>query len=127
FIFQAADGIRDRSVTGVQTCALPISGALLGALLAPVVAGWIPGPAALAALPPRPVTRPRRLLGMALDAMLLSAAPGLLFTSGMLAYALVWALITGSTDVPDPSDLSPLLMPAAVMASALAALLLLVV
>lgn len=103
------------------------AGALLGALLAPVVAGWIPGPAALAALPPRPVTRPRRLLGMALDAMLLSAAPGLLFTSGMLAYALVWALATGSTDVPDPSDLSPLLMPAAVMASALAALLLLVV
>src|SRR5437016_12041288 len=26
FFFQAADGIRDWSVTGVQTCALPISG-----------------------------------------------------------------------------------------------------
>src|SRR5699024_11662198 len=25
FYFQAADGIRDRNVTGVQTCALPIS------------------------------------------------------------------------------------------------------
>src|SRR6266705_4257192 len=25
FFFQAADGIRDRTVTGVQTCALPIS------------------------------------------------------------------------------------------------------
>src|SRR5699024_12039789 len=25
FFFQAADGIRDRNVTGVQTCALPIS------------------------------------------------------------------------------------------------------
>src|SRR6266705_7049199 len=25
FVFQAADGIRDRTVTGVQTCALPIS------------------------------------------------------------------------------------------------------
>src|SRR6266516_5971228 len=25
FIFQAGDGIRDRTVTGVQTCALPIS------------------------------------------------------------------------------------------------------
>src|SRR5699024_11984347 len=25
FIFQAEDGIRDRNVTGVQTCALPIS------------------------------------------------------------------------------------------------------
>src|SRR5699024_12131309 len=27
FFFQAEDGIRDRNVTGVQTCALPISGA----------------------------------------------------------------------------------------------------
>src|SRR5207248_4912045 len=27
FFFQAEDGIRDRTVTGVQTCALPISGA----------------------------------------------------------------------------------------------------
>src|SRR5574343_1437416 len=26
FFFQAKDGIRDRDVTGVQTCALPISG-----------------------------------------------------------------------------------------------------
>src|SRR6266516_398731 len=25
FLFQAGDGIRDRTVTGVQTCALPIS------------------------------------------------------------------------------------------------------
>src|SRR5437773_5766339 len=28
FFFQAEDGIRDRDVTGVQTCALPISSAL---------------------------------------------------------------------------------------------------
>src|SRR2546427_5537778 len=28
FFFQAEDGIRDLTVTGVQTCALPISGAL---------------------------------------------------------------------------------------------------
>src|SRR5207248_5570976 len=27
FFFQAEDGIRDRTVTGVQTCALPISAA----------------------------------------------------------------------------------------------------
>src|SRR5207248_8079985 len=27
FFFQAEDGIRDRTVTGVQTCALPICGA----------------------------------------------------------------------------------------------------
>src|SRR5207249_7375972 len=29
FFFQAEDGIRDRNVTGVQTCALPISLALI--------------------------------------------------------------------------------------------------
>src|SRR5437763_13595535 len=29
FFFQAEDGIRDTSVTGVQTCALPISGLTL--------------------------------------------------------------------------------------------------
>src|SRR5260370_26918940 len=28
FFFQAEDGIRDSSVTGVQTCALPISGGI---------------------------------------------------------------------------------------------------
>src|SRR2546430_10000113 len=30
FFFQAEDGIRDLTVTGVQTCALPISLAVLG-------------------------------------------------------------------------------------------------
>src|SRR5207237_7083470 len=30
FFFQAEDGIRDSSVTGVQTCALPISGRAAG-------------------------------------------------------------------------------------------------
>src|SRR2546422_6632495 len=33
FFFQAEDGIRDVAVTGVQTCALPISVALEAALL----------------------------------------------------------------------------------------------
>src|SRR5437868_8876267 len=32
FFFQAEDGIRDRNVTGVQTCALPISGKRLAAV-----------------------------------------------------------------------------------------------
>src|SRR6478752_7813265 len=32
FFFQAEDGIRDVAVTGVQTCALPISAVLLKAL-----------------------------------------------------------------------------------------------
>src|SRR5437867_10009811 len=33
FFFQAEDGIRDRTVTGVQTCALPISALLKGVLM----------------------------------------------------------------------------------------------
>src|SRR5207248_6340801 len=33
FFFQAEDGIRDRTVTGVQTCALPISTASRSVLL----------------------------------------------------------------------------------------------
>src|SRR5438034_11556922 len=33
FFFQAEDGIRDHCVTGVQTCALPISGAEVERLL----------------------------------------------------------------------------------------------
>src|SRR5256884_1467754 len=33
FFFQAEDGIRDVAVTGVQTCALPISASLPGVLL----------------------------------------------------------------------------------------------
>src|SRR5690606_40938077 len=34
FFFQAEDGIRDFHVTGVQTCALPISEHLINALIA---------------------------------------------------------------------------------------------
>src|SRR5947208_2347984 len=33
FFFQAEDGIRDDLVTGVQTCALPISGTTTGAII----------------------------------------------------------------------------------------------
>src|SRR2546430_13112614 len=36
FFFQAEDGIRDLTVTGVQTCALPIYSAL-------TVPSWLPG------------------------------------------------------------------------------------
>src|SRR5437773_6342674 len=41
FFFQAEDGIRDRDVTGVQTCALPISGtgprsAVVGSIALPL-------------------------------------------------------------------------------------------
>src|SRR2546430_4576153 len=39
FFFQAEDGIRDLTVTGVQTCALPISGAAAPEGAAPLLAG----------------------------------------------------------------------------------------
>src|SRR5688572_31829559 len=65
FFFQAEDGIRDLTVTGVQTCALPISGHARGR----VVAGlrWllavveVPGAGGRSA--PHPFSRgaPRRL------------------------------------------------------------------
>src|SRR5947209_10880898 len=45
FFFQAEDGIRDIGVTGVQTCALPISkwvGAIAGSSTQRVSATWLP-------------------------------------------------------------------------------------
>src|SRR6266566_2960425 len=35
FFFQAEDGIRDYKVTGVQTCALPISSVVVAAMVLP--------------------------------------------------------------------------------------------
>lgn len=49
------------------------AGALIGALLAPLVVGWIRPAAALRTAPPAAVTAPRRLLGMGLDWSLLTA------------------------------------------------------
>src|SRR2546429_5703780 len=44
FFFQAEDGIRDVAVTGVQTCALPISSAVqvffIGVNIIPFVSPW---------------------------------------------------------------------------------------
>src|SRR5438094_9962929 len=41
FFFQAEDGIRDRTVTGVQTCALPISRMMLRVLLPAAAPGLV--------------------------------------------------------------------------------------
>src|SRR5690625_4470392 len=49
FFFQAEDGIRDSHVTGVQTCALPISAGAVAA------AGALPAPSRAAAPPAAPV------------------------------------------------------------------------
>src|SRR5699024_11435789 len=42
FFFQAEDGIRDRNVTGVQTCALPIFAILLGVNAVEVAVNAVP-------------------------------------------------------------------------------------
>src|SRR5699024_11620753 len=48
FFFQAEDGIRDRNVTGVQTCALPISVVSASEVPYPANAGFLsPYPAPL--------------------------------------------------------------------------------
>src|SRR5260221_10707943 len=44
FFFQAEDGIRDHCVTGVQTCALPISGVAEGRRRPADRAHLLPGP-----------------------------------------------------------------------------------
>src|SRR6266496_6464044 len=53
FFFQAEDGIRDLYVTGVQTCALPISPWLFGGLnhlYLALLRSWAPSPLATGAL-----------------------------------------------------------------------------
>src|SRR5699024_11875044 len=61
FFFQAEDGIRDRNVTGVQTCALPIFPGISGLSRCPASAGP-PGfpvrPGCPAAVPGCPRRRP---------------------------------------------------------------------
>src|SRR5207248_11208179 len=53
FFFQAEDGIRDRTVTGVQTCALPIFGSPADVPLWDAIAkGELPGPRILTAVQP---------------------------------------------------------------------------
>src|ERR1022692_356419 len=54
FFFQAEDGIRDYKVTGVQTCALPISITSRSAPTYPYLTQRVPGRAAFATSP-RPV------------------------------------------------------------------------
>src|SRR5437762_4991579 len=57
FFFQAEDGIRDTSVTGVQTCALPILPQISNAATA-TVGGTVGLPAAEAAVLLGPATYP---------------------------------------------------------------------
>src|SRR5207248_6398707 len=93
FFFQAGDGIRDRTVTGVQTCALPISPA------------W-----AAAASPADVVAEVRRATTRYID-IANARADGYLQASGMeshhgyhfaLPTAQARALATGTLDLATP-------------------------
>lgn len=76
-------------------------GTVIGALLGPVVLGWMPRQRELAALraTPRPVTVRRRWLGMAIDLALFGAAGAAL----TIPYVLLWIAATGTT--PEEPDL----------------------
>src|SRR6266403_5426308 len=63
FFFQAEDGIRDLYVTGVQTCALPISNRLLAATKSPARASLISGTIFGALHWPNPVLVPITWIG----------------------------------------------------------------
>src|SRR5437879_9457717 len=69
FFFQAEDGIRDTSVTGVQTCALPISlgDVLLAALALEPLADALLGRGALDEVQPVAARAMRSLRGQDLD------------------------------------------------------------
>src|SRR5207249_5476106 len=60
FFFQAEDGIRDRNVTGVQTCALPILDAVIARLLgiAMLASGAVSLVRYLRRMPDEPVASP---------------------------------------------------------------------
>src|SRR5699024_11360012 len=66
FFFQAEDGIRDRNVTGVQTCALPIYSTVVPMKLAKATfAGLVLAPSFLAGFPPElPVGLPPEPCGL---------------------------------------------------------------
>src|SRR5438046_8849567 len=65
FFFQAEDGIRDWSVTGVQTCALPISSGSPSTVPPPLVGRTSPSSMAMVVVlpapfgPMKPATTPR--------------------------------------------------------------------
>src|SRR6266540_1840738 len=97
FFFQAEDGIRDRDVTGVQTCALPISRwrTVLGVILPSSMGGILTGTTLAIA----------RVAG--------ETAP-LLFTTSLAAMAVTWdptqpvqsmpLTIFQYAESPDPAD-----------------------
>src|SRR5699024_11965776 len=57
FFFQAEDGIRDRNVTGVQTCALPICCRRADAPSSESAPAWYPAPLRSVLCRPHPSSR----------------------------------------------------------------------
>src|SRR5882762_11224292 len=84
FFFQAEDGIRDSSVTGVQTCALPILAIDLRAF----------GGSALTADIPVPKGRSEAEIGKGIPVTYVPARNTI-----FLSYALAWAEVLGAQDI----------------------------
>src|SRR5579885_1769872 len=73
FFFQAEDGIRDRNVTGVQTCALPICGAVDGDAAGLGSVGGLPGGGKLMAGPGK--LPPLRVIGQLSQSYIVTEGP----------------------------------------------------
>src|SRR5438132_8768653 len=94
FFFQAEDGIRDHCVTGVQTCALPISAHARG--LVPILCVG-------EQLADGDAGRTHEVVARQLDVVLeLCGAGGL--EQGVVAYEPVWAIGTGRNATPDQAQ-----------------------
>src|SRR5882762_8460478 len=104
FFFQAEDGIRDSSVTGVQTCALPISARCTQSYGRPLLNAWsmacqrlpirLTGPPRFIGVPrrtPTPGHRPRGAPRLARPAAAAVRRPALRHPTG---YATYWQYTT---------------------------------
>lgn len=98
------------------------AGALIGALLAPLVVGWIRPAAALRTAPPSAVSAPRRLLGMALDWFLFTTVAVVVTVVLMAAKVLLLGQDAQQATAPTSTDHGLAALVATVLVLALPAL-----
>src|SRR5437879_6825180 len=97
FFFQAEDGIRDTSVTGVQTCALPISFSSVATAITGLMT--TSAPVSICVYNPEPIGRGTGLIGMYHTSQNLT---GLAVTRTDATVNFNWGL--GSPDPSIPTD-----------------------